>query len=92
MSGLRVKLILNVAEGLKHLKRRQEGLSVCGWFGACAEDKALHTVDELRNIRTTPKWWPYTSLCTWLCLNTPGSFEALALKSDFQRAAWDMLN
>jgi hypothetical protein len=27
-----------------------------------------------------------------LCLITPGSFYTLALKSDFQRATYDMLN
>ena len=27
-----------------------------------------------------------------VCLITPGSFEALALKSDFQRATYEMLN
>lgn len=27
-----------------------------------------------------------------VCLNTPGSFEPLAFKSDFQRATYEMLN
>jgi hypothetical protein len=34
----------------------------------CVEDKALHTVDELRNIRTTSKWRLYASRCTGLCV------------------------
>jgi len=59
----------------------------------CVQDKALHVVDRLRNIRTTANMASgYTSVYMLGYLNPLRSFEAFALKSVQQHSMYEMLN
>jgi hypothetical protein len=85
MGGIRIECC-DISESSE--ENRSTSLSVCPSVSlsvcVCIEDKALHTVDGLGNIRTRAnRTAGCISVYVFVYLNSVRSFEAFALKSAF---------